>query len=315
MTFEWPLLLLSLAILPLVVLAYLFYQRRRRAYTLRFTNLDLLAKVAGRSPGVRRHIPAVFYLAGLTAVLVSLARPSAVIAMPRDEANVVLVLDVSGSMAANDLQPNRMEAAKAAAEKFVDSLPANAQVSLVSFSTGASVNAPLTRDRQAVKTAIRRLRANGGTAIGDGLVAALGQIQGHERELVAEDRPPSLVVLLSDGANSAGISPDQAAAQAVAAKIRVHTVGIGQRGASPLVNGQTPAPLDERTLQTIARETGGQYFYAAETRELERIYRDLGSQVRWVTEETEITALLSGLGALLFLVGGLLGLRWLQRLP
>ncbi|GIW06932.1 MAG: aerotolerance regulator BatA [Dehalococcoidia bacterium] len=314
MSFEWPLLLLSLAVLPLLALAYLIVQRRRRAYAVRFTNLDLLAQVAGRGPGIRRHIPPALYLLGMAALLVSLARPSAVIAMPRDEANVVLVLDVSGSMAATDLQPDRLEAAKRAAERFVDALPANAQVSLVSFSTNASVNAPLTRDHEAVKSAIRRLRANGGTAIGDGLLAALGQLRA-EAAPAEGGAPPALVILLSDGASSAGVSPNQAAAEAVAAGVRVHTVGIGQRGAAPIVNGQVPAVLDERTLQTIATETGGQYFYAAEAGDLERIYRDLGSQVRWVTEETEVTALVSGLGALLLLAGGLLGLRWFQRLP
>src|SRR5919108_2997519 len=164
MTFEWPLALAGLGLLPLLAALYILAQRRRRAYAVRFTNLALLREVVGRGPGVRRHIPPLMYLLGVAALLVSLARPMAVIAVPREQATVMLVMDVSGSMAAADLQPNRLTAAKRAARAFLDALPQNIQVGVVSFSSTASLTVPPTRDHLAVGRAIESLRANGGTA-------------------------------------------------------------------------------------------------------------------------------------------------------
>jgi Ca-activated chloride channel family protein len=323
MTFEWPLVLLGLGLIPIllglglipILLAlYVLAQRRRSTYAVRFTNLALLSQVMGRGPGLRRHIPALLYLLGLAALLVSLARPSTVIAVPRDQTTVMLVMDVSGSMAANDLRPNRMVAAKQAARAFVQALPPTMQVGLISFSTNARVSAPLTRDHQAVLRAVDSLAASGGTAIGEGLNAALDQLAG--RPVSGQTEPaPALVVVLSDGASTSGQSPMTAAARARADQVKVYTVGIGQRGASPLIDGRLPARLDEATLQDIAEETGGTYYYAAEAGQLERIYADLGSQVSWVEERTEITALVSALGTVFLMAGGLLGLLWLQRLP
>ena len=316
MTFEWPALLASLALLPALCILYVLSLRRRRAYALRFTNLALLREVAGPGPGMRRHLPPLFFLLGLGALLVSLARPYAVIAIPRDQTAVMLVLDVSGSMAANDLQPNRLTAAKHAAQSFVNALPPNAQVGLVTFSSTAILNTPLTRDHNLVRRALVGLTANGGTAIGDGLWLALDQLPQVPADEQGE-RGPALVVLLSDGQQTNGRwTPAQAARRARQAGVAVHTVGIGQRGAMPRVNGgRVPVGLDETTLQDIAEVTGGQYFYAAETSQLEQVYRDLGSRVSWVEERTEITALVSGLAALLLLTGGLLSLRWFQHLP
>jgi Ca-activated chloride channel family protein len=268
----------------------------------------------GRGPGVRRHIPPLLYLLGLAALLVSLARPNAVVAVPRDQTAVILVMDVSGSMRATDLRPDRMVAAKQAARAFVEALPPTMQVGLVSFSTTASVNAPLTRDRATVMRAVDSLVANGGTAIGDGLNLALDQLA--QRPADDQEEPaPALVVLLSDGASTSGRSPALAAARARAEQIKVYTVGVGQRGANPLIDGRQPARLDETTLQAIAAETSGQYYYAAEAGQLQQVYADLGSQVSWVEEYTEITALVSAFGTIILLAGGLLGLRWFQRLP
>ena len=314
MTFQWPFLLFSLLLVPILAALYLRAQRRRRSYAIRFTNLALLGAVAGRGPGLRRHVPPVFYILGLTLLLVAVARPTAVIAVPRDQTSVMLVMDVSGSMAADDLQPNRMVAAKQAARAFVTSLPPNVRVGLVSFSTGASVEAPLTDDRQAVLQVIDSLSAEGGTAMGDGLNLALRQLTQHaEGESVQET--PGVVVLLSDGAPSRGDSPEAAAERARRAKIKVHTVGVGRRGATPLIDGRRPVQLDEATLQEIARTTDGTYFYAPDARRLERIYAELGSTISWVAERTEITALASAAGTLLLVAAGLLSLRWFQQLP
>jgi Ca-activated chloride channel family protein len=313
-TFEWPMMLAGLLLAPLLLLLYLLAQRRRRAYTLRFTNLALLSQVVGRAPAWRRHVPPVLYLLGLAALLVSLARPSAVVALPQDQSSVVLVIDVSGSMNADDLQPYRMEAAKLAARSFVDHLPDQAQAGLVRFSQSASVAAPLTRDHRLVARSIDQLSANGGTAIGDGLALALDLLAQRPTGLNAQ-RAPGTIVLLSDGASTFGIPPEEAALRAQREGIKVYTVGVGQRGATPLIGGRQPARLDEATLQQIASVSGGEYFYAAETNDLTQIYADLGSQIEVVEEETEITALLAGLATGLLVVGGLLGLRWFQQLP
>lgn len=314
MSFEWPFLLYGLAFVPLMLGLYVLAQRRRRAYAVRFTNLPLLREVAPRRPGVRRHLPPLFFLLGLAALLVSLARPSAVIAVPRDQAAVMLVLDVSGSMSADDLRPDRMTAARQAARAFVEALPANAQVGLVSFNNAASVRAPLGRDREAALRAIDALRPDGGTAIGEGLDLALEQLA--RRPADADGRtPPGLVVLLSDGENSIGRAPADVAARAAQDGVRVHTVGVGQRGASPVIGRGQSVRLDETTLRAVADATGGSYFYAAEAGELQRIYADLGSQVSWVQERTEVTSLVSALGTLFMVAGGLLGMRWFAQLP
>jgi Ca-activated chloride channel family protein len=335
MTFEWPLLLWSLVLVPLMLVLYVLAQRRRRAYALRFTNLALLREVVGRRPGLRRHIPPLFFLLGLGALLVSLARPTAVVAIPRDEASVMLVIDVSGSMSANDLRPSRMEAAQLAAQEFVQTLPPNTRVGLVSFASRARIESPLTKDRAVILTAIRSLDAEGGTAIGDGLALALDVLRRDAtRARVSETgggpsgaggasnqgtggavETPGTIVLLSDGASSSGQPPQQAAARASQSGVVVHTVGVGQRASGARVGGRIPAELDERSLQEIARATGGEYFYAAQTTDLQRIYANISSRVSWSEERTEVTALVSATGTLLLLAAGLFSLRWLYGLP
>jgi len=314
MSFEWPVLLYGLALVPIMAALYVIAQRGRRAYAVRFTNLPLLRAVAPRRPGYRRHLPPLLFLLGLAALLVSLARPSAVIAVPREQSSVMLVIDISGSMSADDLKPDRIAAARQAARAFVESLPDEAQVGLVSFSNTASVRAPLGRDRDAVLRAIDALRPDGGTAIGEGLDLALDQLA---RLPAGPDgaRPPGLVVLLSDGENSIGREPAEVAARAAQEGIRVNTIGLGERGAAPVIGRNQSVRLDETTLRGVADATGGSYFYAAETGQLERIYADLGSQVSWVEERTEVTSLVGALGTLLMVAGGLFGLRWFAQFP
>ena len=324
LSYEWPLLLWSLVLLPILLLFYVLAQRRRRAYAMRFTNLALLREVSGRRPGLRRHLPPFLFLLGVGALLFSLARPSAVIAVPRDEASVMLVVDTSGSMTASDLKPSRMEAARLAAAKFVEALPPNTRVGLVEFSSRARLASPPTRDHAVVQTAIRSLEADGGTAMGDGLALALetlrragtdGSASGTDTASAATESVPGTVVLLSDGASSAGQPPEQAATRANQAGVTVHTVGIGERNSGARVGGRTPAELDERSLQEIARSTGGEYFYAAQAGDLERIYASIGTRVSWTEERTEVTAVLSALGTFLLIAAGLFSLRWLHGLP
>jgi Ca-activated chloride channel family protein len=314
MSFEWPYLLFGLALVPLMIALYLSSLRRRRAYAVRFTNVALLGQVMGRGPGIRRHVPPALFLLGLAALLISLARPVAVVAVPREQTTIMLVKDVSGSMQATDQAPNRMAAARTAAHAIVDALPDNMVVGLVSFSHRASLETAPTQDRFALNGAIERLSANGGTAIGEGLEVALDQLE--DRPVNADGQAaPAIVVLLSDGMSTTGAPPDAAAERAQTMGIRVYTIGIGERGAVPLVNGRTPARLDETTLQNIAATTGGTYYYAPESDALTDVYQDLGSQVSWIEERTEVTALASGLGTLLMLIGGVLSLRWFGQLP
>ncbi len=312
MTFVWPTALIALVLLPVMVGIYVWMQRRRKAYTVRFTNLSLLREVVGNAPGVRRHVPAALFLLGLAALLVSLARPTMVLAVPRSDANVMLVLDVSGSMAATDLQPTRLGAATSAARQFIDGLPDGTRVGVVSFSQGANVVAPLSSDKTRADNALQHLTPNGGTAIGDGLNAALTQLQSSSASQGEHD--PGLVILLSDGENNFGQSPASVAALASQEGVQVDTVGIGQRGTEAYVDRQ-PVGLDEAALQNIASTTGGQYFYAADAAQLSDIYSQLTSHVSWVPQKTEITALVSGLAAAFFLAAAALSMRWFGRLP
>jgi Ca-activated chloride channel family protein len=309
--------------LPFLVLFYFLVLRRRRAYTLRFTNLNLLSTVVGTKPGVRKHIPPVIYLLGLGILFLSFARPTAVIPVPQKQTTVMLVMDVSGSMDARDLTPNRLQAAKQAAKLLVENLPDDMRIGLVSFSGSASLRAPLTRDHEAVTRALDNLRAGGGTAIGEGLNLALDQLS--TRETVTDQngeaqRVPGIVVLLSDGESNTGMPPAQATARAANENVKVYTVGIGQRGTTATLPGtggsrqQQQVRLDEATLRDIAKETNGQYYYAAETAELEQIYANLGNQVSWEEERTEITALVSALGTMILVVGAGLSLRWFGQL-
>ena len=187
MSFAWPAALLSLALIPVLMLAYVLVQRRRVKYAMRFTNLDLLANVVDRSPGWRRHLPPLFALVALAALLVALARPQTTIAVPRDEASVVLAIDVSGSMMATDVPPTRLAAAKESASAFVEGLPERFGVGLVSFSTGATALAEPSDDREEILDLVDGLEAHTGTAIGDAIAAALDLAPGRTRK--ARRRP------------------------------------------------------------------------------------------------------------------------------
>jgi Ca-activated chloride channel family protein len=312
MTFLWPAGLCTLLLVPFVVAFYLLMQRRRRTYSLRFTNVMLLERVVGKGPGLRRYIPPVLFLCALTLLLLGLARPVAAVSVPRNQAAVALVVDTSGSMVAADMQPSRMIAARQAAHTFVNLLPPSFLVSLVSFSSNVTVRAPMTRDHALVQRAIDTLTPDGGTAIGDGLTMALEQMK---QLPVAADgkRIPATIVLLSDGQNNMGISPVLVAAQARAAGIRVNTIGIGERGVLTLIDGSQSVGLDESTLQEIASATGGRYFYAARSTALQQIYADLSAQMIWMKESVEISAEVSAVGILFLLMGIFLSIYWFQR--
>jgi Ca-activated chloride channel family protein len=312
MSFQYPLLLLALLALPLLVGLYVLNQRRRQAYAIRFTNLALMGQVLGRQPGFRRHLPAALFLLGFTGLLLAMARPTAAVAVPKEKATVMLTVDVSGSMAATDVQPTRIEAARQAGRALINQLPGQARVGLVSFNAQASVVAPLTRDHQAVQDALQSLQPGGGTAIGDALELSVQQLVQNR---AGGAKSPEMIVLLTDGTSNTGVPPSDGAAQAKAAGIPVETIGVGQRGKTTFLGGRPIDGVDEQALQSISDSTGGHYFYAAEAGILQNIFGSLGSAFGWTTEKVELTIPALALGTVILLGGGLLSLRWFRLLP
>jgi Ca-activated chloride channel family protein len=315
MSFQSPWLLLGLLAIPLLVGLYVTSQQRRRAYAVRFTNLALLNQVMGKGPGFRRHIPAILFIAGVAGLLVSMARPQATIRIPKGQTSVMLAVDVSGSMAATDVQPTRIDAAIAAGRSLIDKLPANAQVGLVIFNSQAQVLAPLTQDKGAVKDALGTLAPGGGTAIGDAIQAALAQLANIQDPNGPKSSNAAMIVLLTDGSSNTGIDPMTAAANAAQARIPVETIGIGQRNQTTMVQGQVVDGVDEQALQQISSQTGGHYYYAADEGQLSQIYSNLGSRIGWVTTKLDLTVPLLALGTMVLVVGGLFSLRWFRLLP
>lgn len=331
MTFETPAALWGLLLIPLAIAAYLIAQRRRMRYAVRFTNLDLLANVIHRSPRWRRHLSTLLYLSAMAALLVALARPHATVLVPRDEATVILVMDVSGSMNATDVEPTRLVAAREAALTFLDELPGTVRVGLVAFASSAQTLEAPTTDRDAVRRALATLRALNGTAMGDGLTSAL-EVLGPEDGAPAEtpdatpaegEEDPYAIVLLSDGANTAGTTePLEAAQQASDRGVPVFTIALGTAEGTitvPATRGApartTAVPPDPETLRQIAEMTGGLFFSAPSESDLQAIYEDLGSRVGFTPEDQEVTVLFAGLGLVLIFVGGALAVLWFNRLP
>jgi Ca-activated chloride channel family protein len=337
MSFIWPTLLLALLCVPLLILLYWRIQQRRRKFAAQYGSLGMARDAAGRSgAGTRRHIPAMIFLTGITFLLISMARPQATVSLPRLEGTVILTFDVSGSMAADDLKPTRMEAAKAAALDFVGNQPSSILIGVVAFSDGGiSVQAP-TQKRDEVTATIERLVPRRGTSVGNGILVALNTIA------VSAGDPPilttnsmsngevptpaaapqgwytsSVIVLLTDGENNQ--SPDPIAATDLAADlgVRIYTVGIGSpAGAIITVEGFTVhSQLNEPMLQYIAETTGGQYYNAGNAEDLRRIYNDLEPKLSIKTEEMEVTSIFAGISFLIFLLGGALSLLWFGHIP
>jgi Ca-activated chloride channel homolog len=344
MSVQWPTMLWALALIPLALFGYLLAQRRRVRYAVRFTNLDLLANVVSRSPGWRRHLPALFYLLALATLLVSLARPQSVVLVPKEQATVVLVMDVSGSMNATDVEPTRLLAAQQAASSFLDSMPAKFKVGLVSFSASAQTLTRPTTDRASVRDAIGSLRAEGGTAMGDAIERGLEAKrppppppadQKRDKSAPATTAPPTtappenggkeppvVMLLLSDGANTVGkTQPLEAAEHAKQMNVPVFTIALGtDEGVVevPDESGQPrriPVPPDKATLRRVAEVTGGKFFTAPSSRDLKAVYRDLGSRIGFVKERQEVTVVFAAAALLFVVAGGAMSLLWFNRFP
>ena len=348
MTFATPLALLALPLVPLTVLAVWLARRRQIRYAIRYPALDVLAGVVERERR-GRWIPAALLVLALTALLLGAARPMARVPVPRDEATVMLVIDVSGSMNADDVEPTRMEAAQRAASRFLDRLPERFQVGLVVFSSEAETLVPPTTDREAVRAALGTLNANGGTAMGDGLARALDVIEAARQEAVggpgptttvdpnaqgatptpttpdppAEQRavPPAVTLLLSDGANSAGGDPFVQADRARQLRVPVYTIALGTANGvlrQPNAFGGTriqPGPPDPDSLARIAETSNGRFFEAPTSQNLTAVYDSLGSRIGFRLEEREVTVAFTAAGLLLLAAAGALRARRGARLP
>lgn len=344
MTFIWPPLLLLLLVVPVGLWAYRSRDRRRAARLAQFGASGLRGGAAAEAatagaaprPGWTRRIPAACTLVGVTILVFSLARPQSVIGVPRLEGTVILVFDVSGSMAATDVAPTRMEAAKTAALAFVERQPGSVRIGTVVFSdSGLSTQTPTT-DRVAVLTAIQRLAPERGTSLGRGILAALQAIEidadptttDYYTNESAPPRPaptpvpagvyePSIIVLLTDGENTVEPEPLEAAQVAKDRGVRIHTVGIGSAEGTTLeVEGfRVHTRRDDATLEAIATMTDGAYHPAASEDDLAAITADIGSRLVVRSEPLELTSLLAALGFGLLLVGGVTSLRWFGRMP
>jgi len=325
MTFSWPLALLALLVVPAALVLALTADRRRARYPVAFTNLELLAGVAEERRSWRRWVPLALLLVALTFAAGALARPHAHFTVPDQNATVVLLVDVSGSMRANDVEPTRLDAALAAMRTFLDKLPSQFKVGLVAFSSEPEVLSQPTGDRQAVRAALSYLEPEAATAIGDGLEVAVRLIKttmartGVVRKK-GEDLPAA-IVLLSDGAQNRGlIQPLQAASNARAAGIRVYAVSLGTPGGKvtfgfgAFVN-KIPVPPDPATMAAIARATGGKAYTAQTSTSLAKIYRTLGSSLGRRPKLEEITSWFAAAGAICLLASVGAGRLLEGRLP
>jgi len=311
MSFQQPLLLLALLAMPAVVAFYLAAERRRRRRERAFAAPALAASAVPRRPGWRRHVPPALGLLALAGLLAALARPQVSVAVPAEQASIVLAMDHSGSMAATDVSPSRLEATVAAGERFLEEVPERVRVGGVVFDHRAeAVQAP-TRDREALRAALReKMRPSGGTATGDALATALAMLQARGGQ--DGRRPPAAVVLLSDGKSTHGRDPLPVAERARELGVPVYTVALGT-DAGTLPGGER-VPPDVASLRQIAERSGGRAYTAEQAGALRDVYERLGSQVATERRDREVTAVFAG-GALAMLAGGSgLSLLWFRRL-
>jgi Ca-activated chloride channel family protein len=339
MEFLWVDMLWLLLLVPVLIAVYILAQRRRQKYALRYASLSLVKDALGKGPGLRRHIPPLFFLLGLTVLIVALARPAATMLLPSQQGTVILTFDVSGSMRAEDMKPSRLEAAKAAARIFIEKQPSNVRIGIVSFSDNASIVLAPTTDREAIFGAINRLTSQRATGIGRGILTSLDAIfevpipeaprfRPGESIVLPTPTPtptpvprgeytPAIIVLLSDGQSNVGPPPLTVVEEAANRGVRVYTVGVGSpEGIVLNFQGRSVrVRLDEETLKKIAQETDGAYFKADTATDLQKIYENLSTKLVFKAEKTELTAFFTGAAVVLLLIAGTLSLLWFNRLP
>jgi len=318
-SFHWPLVLSALAVLPILVALYIDRDRRRVAAQARFGNPDLLPNVVDREPGRLRYLAPLVLLVALVFMIVGVARPHATVRVPREEATIVLAMDVSRSMKATDIQPTRLDAARVAAKTFLDEVPEKFRVGVVSFATRAVVGVAPTEDRTLVTTALDTLKPGEGTAIGDAIALSLrvGQPRGQTAEV-----QPRAIVLISDGARDGGqVDPEEAAQQAKRRGVPVYSVLVGTPDGvveEELTGGFRRiirVPPNPETLEQVAKTSGGEFFAAPDSAGLSRVYEELGSRLGTRNEDREVTDVFAGLAAALVLIAATISVVLFRRIP
>ncbi len=313
MSFAAPAFLAAALVVPLVAALWRRERRRRHRFAVRFPGATVVAGVLGTAPAWRRRVPAALLACAAVLLAVALARPQATVAVPVERASVMLVTDESGSMSATDVEPSRLDAAKAAARSFMERVPDKLLVGFVGYAGAVQAQLEPTADHPTIAAAVDGLRAEGGTATGDALTAALDRLEARR----AKDggTAPAAIVLLSDGKTTDGSDPTTAAARAAKLRIPIYTVALGTPDG--VVEGPMGQPIavppDPETLREIARQSGGRSFETGDAGELDQVYEQLGSRIGTRKEQREVSAAFAA-GGLLLLLGGLgTGLRWRGR--
>ena len=346
MTFLWPEFLWLLALVPLLIAAYVWILKRKRKAALRYASLTMVREAMGAGQRFRRHVPPLLFLVALITMIVAVARPAAVVRLPSQHETIILSMDVSGSMRAKDVEPDRITAAQVAAKAFVNDQPRTTRIGIVAFAGTASLVQTPTQNREDLIAAIDRFQLQRATAIGSGILVALKAIfpdvdfdlrssnprlnPATSRPLYAptdpDKAPPkpvppgsyksAAIILLTDGQTTTGPDPIEAARMAAERGVRVFTVGVGTPNGEILVGEgwSMRVRLDEETLKTIANLTGGEYFYAGTAVDLKKIYQSLNSKFVLEKKQTEITALFAAAAALTVLLSALLSLLWFNRI-
>ncbi len=320
MFFQQPEFGVLFLITLLLLLAYIVRQHKRRKFALRYASVELVRE-SKRGRGWRRHIPPLFFLTSGAFLIAALMQPAVMVLEPSDEAIVIVTLDVSASMWANDLYPNRMEAAKDAAQVFVEELPPKMRIGVVSFSETSYLNQVPTTDRDRIHEAIDKLKPRSGTAIGNGLMTSLdavyGALGGEAPMLDKGLYAPAVIVLLTDGENTDGPTPFEVVGQAIDRGIRVYTIGIGSNSSTTInVNGSAlRAKLDESTLKELARLTDAKYYNASTEKDLRAVYQNLTTQLITRLQPMDISFLFITAGFFFGVLALAFSLIWSNRLP
>ena len=350
MTFLWPEMLFLLLLAPLLLGLYLWLLRRKKKAAVRYASLAMVREAMGPAPRVRRHIPPLLFLLSLIVMLLAIARPAAVVTLPSMNETVILAIDVSGSMRANDVLPNRLVAAQAAARAFIEDQPQSTRIGVVSFAGTASLVQAPTRTKEDLLATIDRFQLQRGTAVGSGILVSLkalipevefdlqsdnprpskreGGARSLDKQQSAQNQPAefkpvapgsyssAVIILLTDGQTTTGPDPIEAAKMAAERGIRVFTVGIGT--VSGEILGEEGwsmwVRLDEDALKDIAKTTNAQYFYAGTATDLTNIYKSLNSRLVMEKKSTEITALFAAVAAVLAVMSAMLSMLWFNRI-
>jgi Ca-activated chloride channel family protein len=346
-TFLWPQFLWLLVLVPLLVLGYWLLLRRKKKVAVRYASLAMVRDAMGAGQRFRRHVPPTLFLLALTLMILAVARPQAVVLLPSQHETIILAMDVSGSMRAADVEPNRLVAAQAAARAFVNDTPMNTRVGVVSFAGTAAVVQPPTKSKDDVIAAIDRFQLQRGTAVGAGILVSLKLIQpdvefdlrnwnpridqgksapldrvqkGKEKEPPKPVPPGSFtgaaIILLTDGQTTTGPDPIESARIASERGVRVFTVGIGtEKGEMIGAEGWSMrVRLDEGSLKQIANVTQGEYFYAGTASDLKKVYESLNTKLVFEQRQTEITALFAAAAALFAVMAAVLSMLWYGRI-